>query len=258
MGKYVTLTDLENGLNHVIDSVKGEAYANIEQMSQVAAKVDVIEDKATVLERNLLKLDSDVDGKADKATSLAGYNIADAYTKTEVDNAIAESQATAVRPGGSLTAAEVVSSLLVAANEGKVYNLSETITTTTDFVDGAGLVIPAGANIWVIDTSTTDTPSYKFDVYAAAYGVATSSANGLMSATDKEKLDNADVTAYTGDGTVVTVSNHQISVVAASPSASGVGGNAGTMSAADKEKLDGMVQATSAEVEAMIARLHSL
>lgn len=36
--------------------------------------------------------DSDITGKADKATTLAGYGIADAYTKSEVDNALEEKQ----------------------------------------------------------------------------------------------------------------------------------------------------------------------
>lgn len=231
MGKYVVLSQLESGLNDVIDKVKAEGYAKESSLGDLAVLDEVAEtDLASALATK-------INGKADAATTLAGYNISDAYTKTEVDNAIAETQATAARPGGSLTAAEVVSGLLVAANEGKIYNLSEDITTTADFVDGAGKVIPAGANLWVINTATSGSAVYKFDVYAAAYGVATTSANGLMSATDKEKLDNADVTAYTGTG-AISVSSHVISVGAASPSTSGVGGAAGTMSAADKEKLD--------------------
>ena len=79
-----------------------------------------------------------------------------------------------------------------------------------------------------------------------------------MSAADKEKLDGADVTAYTGDGTVVSVTNHVISVAAATASASGVGGNAGTMSASDKEKLDDLQIATAQQVEDMIAGLSNL
>lgn len=197
-------------------------------------------------------------GYAVEATTLAGYGIANAYTKTEVDNAIAEAQASVCRPGGSLTAAQVVSSLLVEGNVGKVYNLTEDVTTTSDFVEGSGDVLPAGTNIQVIDADTTgSTPTYKFDTYAGAYGVATTSGNGLMSSTDKSKLDNADVTAYTGSG-AVSVSNHVISIGAASPSTSGTGGAAGTMSAADKEKLDGYEVATATEITNMIAGLNSL
>ena len=86
---------------------------------------------------------------------------------------------------------------------------------------------------------------------AGSYGVATPSGNGLMSSTDKTKLDNADVTAYTGSG-AISISNHEVSIAAASASTSGVGGNAGTMSATDKEKLDGFTEATDNEVQAII------
>ena len=186
------------------------------------------------------KIIGDVKAKnyAVSATTLEGYGIADAYTKTEVDNAIGEVQAGAYKPGGSLTAAEVASTLLVAGNIGKVYNVSEDFVTTTDFVEGAGKALPAGTDIVVVDSDNTGTsPVYKFNVLSGAYGVATQSGNGLMSSTDKTKLDNADVTAYTGAG-AIEVNNHEISVSPATPSTSGTGGSAGSMSAADKEKLD--------------------
>ena len=172
------------------------------------------------------------------ATTIAGYGITDAYTKTEVDNAIGEARAAVLKPGGSLAASGVVSSLLIEGNLGKVYNLTEDITTTSDFVEGSGKKITAGTNIYIVDTDTTGSnPTYKFDVLAGEYGVATQDANGLMSSTDKTKLDNADVTAYTGSG-AIDITNHVVSIAAASPSTSGSGGNAGTMSATDKEKLD--------------------
>lgn len=199
--KYVTLTQTQTVANGVLAKVKAKNYA-------VAA------------------------------TTLAGYGITDAYTKTEVDNAIGEVQAGALKPGGTLAASGIASSLLIAGNLGKVYNISEDFTTDANFVEGSGKVYPAGTNIYVVDTDTTgETPAYKFDVLSGAYGVATQSGNGLMSSTDKTKLDNADVTAYTGTG-AISVSNHEISVAAASASTSGVGGAPGTMSAADKEKLD--------------------
>ena len=227
-----TLAQSQQIANAVIAKVSAKGYA-------VAANLGALASKSEVAETDLAEaLASKINGKADSATTLSGYGITDAYTKTEVDNAIGEAQASVLKPGGSLAAAEVVSGLLVAGNLGKVYNLSENITTTSDFVDGAGHVITAGTNIYIVDTDTTgSSPVYKFDVLAGEYGVATQSANGLMSSTDKAKLDNADVTAYTGTG-AISVNNHEISVAAAAASTAGVGGNAGTMSAADKEKLD--------------------
>ena len=281
--KYVTLSQTQTVANGVLAKVRAKGYAVASDLGALASKDEVaktdlasalvseLEGKADsadlgslaalneVAEANLeSNLATKINGKADAATTIAGYGITDAYTKTEVDNAIGEAQASVLKPGGSLNAAEVVSTLLVEGNLGKVYNLNENITTTSDFVDGAGHVITAGTNIYVVDTDTTgESPVYKFDVLAGEYGVATQSANGLMSSTDKAKLDNADVTAYTGTG-AVNITNHVVSVAAASASASGVGGNAGTMSAADKEKLDDISTATAQEIADLVDGLDNL
>lgn len=221
-----TLAQSEEIANAVIAKVKEKGYALAENLGAVASLDEIAESNLASA------LASKINGKADAATTLSGYGITDAYTKTEVDNAIGEAQSSVLKPGGSLGAADVVAALLVAGNLGKVYNLTEDITTTSDFVDGAGHKITAGTNIYIVDVDTTgETPTYKFDVLAGEYGVATQSANGLMSATDKAKLDNADVTAYTGTG-AVDVTNHQISVAPASTT------DAGLMSATDKAKLD--------------------
>lgn len=284
MSKLLTLTQAESMANAVVNKVKNKGYAVAADLGALASKDEVaksdlasalaaeIEGKANTADLGALAskdevaesdlataLATKINNKADAATTIAGYGITDAYTKTEVDNAIGEAQASVLKPGGSLDADEVVAALLVAGNLGKVYNLNEDITTDGNFVDGTGKKITAGTNIYIVDVDTTgSTPTYKFDVLAGEYGVATESANGLMSATDKAKLNNADVTPYTGDGTVVSVTNHQINVAGASPSTSGVGGNAGTMSASDKEKLDDIQIATTSEVEAVIAGLDNL
>ena len=70
---------------------------------------------------------------------------------------------------GSKTAAEITSALLVAANEGGVYNVSEEFTTTADFVEGAGKVYPAGTNVVVADAGGG---SYKFDVLSGFVDVS--------------------------------------------------------------------------------------
>lgn len=241
-----TLAQSEEISNAVIAKVKEKGYALAENLGAVASLDEIAESNLASA------LASKINGKADAATTLSGYGITDAYTKTEVDNAIGEAQSSVLKPGGSLNAAEVVSALLVAGNLGKVYNLNEDITTTTDFVDGAGHKITAGTNIYIVDTDTTgETPSYKFDVLAGEYGVATQSANGLMSATDKAKLDNADVTGYTGSG-AVSVTNHVISVAPATSAAPG------TMSATDKAKLDDFVIATAQDIQDVINDLDEL
>jgi hypothetical protein len=182
---YVTLDQLEDTANAVIGKVHNKGYAEEANLGDLATKDEVAEtDLASAL-------GTKINGKADQATTLAGYAITDAYTKTEVDNAIAEAQTSTFKPGGSLTAAEIISTLLVAGNLGKVYNATQDFTTDSNFVEGAGKTYPAGTNIAVVDVDTTgETPSYKFDTQAGSYGTATQSGNGLMSSTDKTKLDN--------------------------------------------------------------------
>lgn len=242
----LTLAQATSMNNEVIDKVKNKGYARAADLGALASKDEVAEtDLASALATK-------INGKADAANTLSGYGITDAYTKTEVDNAIDEAQQSTYKPGGSLTADQIVSALLVAGNKGKVYNATEDFTTTADFVEGAGKVMPAGTNIAVVDVDETgENPTYKFDTQAGSYGVATQSGNGLMSASDKTKLDNADVTAYTGSG-AVDVTNHVITVGAASASA------AGTMSASDYSKLANIEIATEAQVQEAINNLHSL
>lgn len=118
-----------------------------------------------VAESNLASaLATKINGKADSATTINGYGITDAYTKTEVDSAIDAAIGAVFKPGGSKTASELVSSLLVAANLGKVYNMSEAFTTTADFVEGAGKTYPVGTNVVIVDVGTAQSASYKFDV----------------------------------------------------------------------------------------------
>jgi len=302
-----TLTQLQSGLETVLNKVKNKGYALSADLGDLAALDEVAESNLASA------LASKINNKADEATTAAGYGITDVYTKTETDNKIAESAASVNKPGGSLTAQQIASSLLVAGNLGKVYNVTENFTTTADFVEGAGKALPAGTNIHVIDADTTgSSPSYKFDVFAGAYGTATQSGNGLMSSTDKTKLDGMEagaqvntvnsVAGKTGDVTLNgsdvglgNVTNHaQIKGLASGTTQGhvvtfGADGYTvedsgkilgksvpadaeftdttydpattsadGLMSAADKSKLDGMVIATTAEVEAMIAALSNL
>lgn len=126
--------------------------------------------------------------------------------------------------------------------DGIAVSNANVISVDIDSTDGNGLGITNGGKL-KLDVATPST--------SGVGGTA-----GAMSAEDKEKLDNADVTAYTeGDG--IDITSHAVSVVIDStngnglgvtsagvkldvvtPSVSGVGGTNGAMSAEDKEKLD--------------------
>lgn len=111
---------------------------------------------------------ADISGKADKATTLAGYGITDAYTKTEVDAKVTS----VYKPAGSVATVGELGAL-TAANEGKVYNMSAAFTTTSSFVEGAGNQYPAGTNVAIINTASSGTEVYKYDVLSGIVDLST-------------------------------------------------------------------------------------
>lgn len=120
------------------------------------------------------------DSLSSKPTTLAGYGITNAYTKTEVDNKVAS----VYKYKGSVAS---FSNLPTAGvSEGDVYNVTDT-----------GMNCAWTGSAW--------------DSLGATYGLATQSANGLMSSTDKTKLDNATSTS-TADTIVKRDSTGKISV----------------------------------------------
>lgn len=78
-----------------------------------------------------------------------------------VKSAIDAAVASAYHHAGTKTCAELVAGLLVAANEGNVYNMTDSGTTTADFIEGAGQPIKAGDNVGVAKISAG---VYKFDL----------------------------------------------------------------------------------------------
>lgn len=73
---------------------------------------------------------------------------------------------------------------LVAANLGFMWNITDGFTTTSDFAEGAGHVIPAGANVYVANVGTAAEPSYKYDIFAGRYDLSGYALKSEMSITD--------------------------------------------------------------------------
>ena len=109
--------------------------------------------------------------KADSATTLAGYGITDAYTKTEVDNKVDAAITSVYKPAGSVAFASLPA--LAAGVLGNVYNVTDAFTTTSDFVEGSGKSYPAGTNVVVVDVGSQGSPSYKFDAQAGNIDLST-------------------------------------------------------------------------------------
>lgn len=108
------------------------------------------------------QVSSAVSGKADKADTLAGYNISDAYTKSEVDSKLTSTY----KPQGSLAFANLPtpSSTIL----GYVYNVTDAFTTNTNFIEGSGKSYPAGSNVVVVQNGD----GYAYDIQGGFYDLS--------------------------------------------------------------------------------------
>lgn len=106
-------------------------------------------------------LQSAMPSKVSDLTNDSGFQ-----TAAQVEASINAKISSAYKGAGSKAPADLTSTLLVEANEGKVYNITAAFTTTADFVEGAGKKHPAGTNVVVINTAESGDAVYKFDVLA--------------------------------------------------------------------------------------------
>ena len=221
-----------------------------------------------------------LEGKADKATTLDGYGITNAYTKDEINAKISA----VYKPAGSVAFAELPS--LSESILGNVYNVTDAFTTTANFVEGAGNKYPKGTNVVVVKVGD----AYKYDVLAGFVDlsgyVEKEAGKGLsdenFTAALKDKLDGiaAGANKYVhpthtaaASGLYKTTVDEEGHVTATTPvtkdDITNLGipaqdttyGNAsaeadGLMAAADKSKLDGMIIATDSEVSEMLAEVY--
>lgn len=81
--------------------------------------------------------------------------------KTEIVNQISA----VYKPAGDIAASGLISSLLVAANLGKVYNLTTDATTTADWKEGAGYTVEAGTDVAIVAVESGNTTTYKFNAF---------------------------------------------------------------------------------------------
>ena len=77
-----------------------------------------------------------------------------------VKDAIDTAVAAAYHHAGTKTVAQLTHDLLIAANEGNVYNITDSGTTTSDFIEGIGKPIDAGDNVGICKVGNV----YMFDL----------------------------------------------------------------------------------------------
>ena len=169
---YETVGFIYNGFNfEMIDSqIATTTYYGMTKLSSSTSSTatDVAATPSAVKEAYDL-----ANSKADPSTTLAGYGITDAYTKTEVDTAL---------------------DIKVDKVEGK--GLSTNDYTTDEKNKLAGIAAGATANIGTI----TAVQANGVDIATSGVAnipIATTSAAGLMSATDKATFDSIPTTYAT-------------------------------------------------------------
>lgn len=160
-----TVGDSNSGLVKKVADLEKTTGSGTGGLADLNTRLTTAEGEIDTLQTNVSALQNN---KADKATTLAGYGITDAYTKSQVytKSEVDGKLSSAYKAQGSKTASALTSSLLVAANEGYVYNISDALTITDSnkslFVEGVKSSYPAGTNVVVVKVGD----AYKFDVIA--------------------------------------------------------------------------------------------
>lgn len=160
-----TVGDSNSGLVKKVADLEKATGSGTGGLADLNTRLTTAEGEIDTLQTNVAALQNN---KADKATTLAGYGITDAYTKSQVytKSEVDSKLSSAYKAQGSKTAAGLTSSLLVAANEGYVYNISDALTITDAnkglFVENVKSSYPAGTNVVVVKVGS----AYKFDVIA--------------------------------------------------------------------------------------------
>ena len=94
----------------------------------------------------------------------------------------------AYHAAGTKTVAELTSSLLVAANEGNVYNITDSGVTTADFIEGAGKPIRVGDNVGICEPTSG---TYKFDLLSGFIAIDSVPTDGSTNPVESNGVYNA-------------------------------------------------------------------
>lgn len=137
---------------------------------------------------------------AKDATDVIRVGLHDLVESNAVANAINQALSSIYVPRGALSCAELTSGLLIEANVGNVYEMSDSGTTSDLFLQGAGETISVGDNVGIIQVGES---TYKFNLMANAFDL-----------TDYQKKDLTTTVegASTVEGALGALSTNKIDV----------------------------------------------
>ena len=155
-----------------------DSKANV---SDVYTKIEVYT-KTEIDGKGFLTEHQDISNKADKATSLAGYGITDAYTKLEVDGKLSS----VYKPAGNIHFIDLPEPS--ASNLGYVYSMLEAFTTDDRFVASEPTPYPIGTNVVVVAVYNDGATNYLFDVLSGFVDLS-----GYWKKTDMVAITNQEI-----------------------------------------------------------------
>lgn len=155
-----------------------DSKANV---SDVYTKIEVYT-KTEIDGKGFLTEHQDISNKADKATSLAGYGITDAYTKLEVDGKLSS----VYKPAGNIHFIDLPEPS--ASNLGYVYSMLEAFTTDDRFVASEPTPYPIGTNVVVVAVYNDGATNYLFDVLSGFVDLS-----GYLKKTDMVAITNQEI-----------------------------------------------------------------
>lgn len=149
----------------------------------------------TVVGDNTSGLVKDVADINDTIDAIVGTDTG--LSMRDVAEDVASTIPKAITPKGTIEFADLPA--LTTASVGDMYNVSDAFTTTADFVEGAGIAMAAGSNVYCVDAGS-DTK--KWDVFATP-GIADMSAYQ-----EKTLTSHSGITATTVEGALEEVASN--------------------------------------------------
>lgn len=231
-GATVTTTEL-NYLDGVTSAVQDQLNDKLEldSLSVAAGSADYMAYDNTSGE---FSLSVDTTPTADSTSLITSGGV-----KSYVDGKIS----TTYKAAGSVAFANLPT--LGSTYEGYVYNVTDAFTTTADFVEGAGNDYPAGTNVVCINTATSGTAVYKWDVLAGFVDVS-----DFITASSTDTLTNKTIDADDNTISDLTTSNLKSGVLQTSVRAAASASDTALASEkAIRTELDGKQDKVVAAVE---------
>ena len=160
------------------DGTTGSAFATESYVNTNGGKIDKI--KVNGAEQTITNkaVDITVPTNNNQLTNGAGYQ-----TASDVESAINTKISSTYKAKGTVAFANLPA--LGSSNEGNVYNVSDSFTTTSDFVEGSGKTYPAGTNVVIINTTGS---TYKYDVLAGMVDLS-----GYYTKVEQVAITNAEI-----------------------------------------------------------------